>query len=271
MEIQWSLVLFTTLAGAGAWMYFAFCVAALKGDVRNDRTKAIACTATFALLMIGTLASVTHLSHPDRIMAVLAHPTMGIFTEALFVGLVCVAVAVYALAWRRNASAGMQKGILVAGAVLAVGLALMLGYSYMMPSRPAWDTFLLPLAYMLTSASGGAAAYLVAAAAGGEEKAGLSFGAKLLVAAGVLAAVSAVAYGAFSDLLDGATAAFWITIVVCAALVPVAVGLVVARKPSQALGLGVAAVVFGLVGCAAFRCLMWAAGEGVRNYFGIII
>lgn len=271
METQWSLVIFTTLAGAGAWMFFSFCVSALKGDVENDRTKLISCVVTLALLIVGGLASVTHLSHPDRIMAVLAHPTMGIFAEALFVGLVCLTVAAYLFAWKREASAAVQKGILVCGAVLSVLLALMLGYSYMMPARPMWDTILLPLAYMLTSASSGCAAYVVVAAIGKESSGALSFGSKLLVGAGALAAVSALAYGGVAGALDASTAAFWLTIVLCAAALPAVVGFIVARKPSQALGLGVAALMFGLVGCAAFRCLMWTVGEGVRNYFGLII
>lgn len=271
MEVQWSLVVFTTLAGAGAWLYVAFCAASLKGDVQHDRTRAVSCILTVVLLLAGTLASVTHLSHPDRIMAVLAHPTMGIFTEALFVGLTTLAVGAYALAWRRGAPYAAQKVLLGIGAVLAATLALMLGYSYMMPARPVWDTVLLPIAYMLTSMSGGAAAYLVAASVGGEDAPSISFGAKLLVGAGVLAAVSAVAYGAVAGILTEGTAVLWLAILICAALVPVVLGAVASRNPSQALGLGAAALLFGLVGCGAFRMLMWTVGEGVRNYFGMII
>ena len=95
MEIQWSLVLFTALTGMGGCMFA--CVAA---DEFLGRAKAAAFPAAVAALVIavvGGLASVTHLSHPDRIMGALSHPTSGIFTEALLVGCLCVCVVVYLL------------------------------------------------------------------------------------------------------------------------------------------------------------------------------
>jgi len=84
MEIQWSLVLFTALTGMGGCMFA--CVAV---DEFLGRAKAAAFPAAVAALVIavvGGLASVTHLSHPSRIMGALSHPTSGIFTEALLVG-----------------------------------------------------------------------------------------------------------------------------------------------------------------------------------------
>ena len=51
------------------------------------------------------------------------------------------------------------------GAVFGVLISFMAGESYMMSSRPAWDTLLLPLGYMLTAMPGGVACYLVVVAA----------------------------------------------------------------------------------------------------------
>ena len=73
MTIQWSLVLFTALTGIGGWTFV--CVTA---DEFLGRAKAAAFPAAvvaFALSAVGGLASVTHLSHPDRIMGALGHPT----------------------------------------------------------------------------------------------------------------------------------------------------------------------------------------------------
>lgn len=270
MEIQWSLVIFTTLAGAGAWAYVAFCVCALRGLVRNDRTKALACWTVLAMLVVGGLASVTHLSHPDRIMAVLAHPTMGIFAEALFVGLLAIAVAAYLLAWKRGAGLGAQKAILAVGAVLAVLLTLMLGYSYMMEARPAWDTITLPLAYMFTASSGGVALFVVLAALGKEDDRTLKFAACLLIAAGALSAASALVYGFASGSLFAGAGVLWVVVVLCGAVVPLVAGYVVRSTPAQALMLGAAALVFSLIGCATFRCVMWVVGKAVRNFFGLL-
>lgn len=271
MEIQWSLVIFTTLAGAGAWGYAAFCVGALKGDVKQDRTRVLMSVITLVMLVVGGLASVTHLSHPDRIMAVLAHPTVGIFAEALFVGLVAIAVLAYLLAARRGAGQGVQKALLGVGAVLCVLLSIMLGYSYMMAARPAWNTILLPIAYMLTATSGGTALFLAVAALGKEDGAALSLGAKLMMGAAALVALSALAYGAVSGTLTADAALFWLVVVLCGAVVPAVVGYCVLKRPVQALTLGLAALAFALIGCAAFRCLMWTVGAGVCNFFGLSI
>ena len=156
MEIQWSLVLFTALTGMGGCMFA--CVAA---DEFLGRAKAAAFPAAVAALVIavvGGLASVTHLSHPDRIMGALSHPTSGIFTEALLVGCLCVCVVVYLVLVKREAAAGARKAVAVIGAVFGVLLSFMAGESYLMEARPNWCSQLLPLGYLLTAVSEGIAA-----------------------------------------------------------------------------------------------------------------
>ena len=69
----------------------------------------MASVLALVLAVVGGIASVTHLSHPDRIMAVLSHPTAGIFLEALLIGLFIAAVAVYVILLKRDASAGAAK------------------------------------------------------------------------------------------------------------------------------------------------------------------
>ena len=91
MDIQWSLVLFTALTGMGGWLFFFIC---LNVFVRKTDKGAFAGTATaLALTVVGGLASVTHLSHPDRMLGALQHPTSGIFTEALLVGLLAIVIS----------------------------------------------------------------------------------------------------------------------------------------------------------------------------------
>ena len=191
MEIQWSLVLFTALTGMGGCMFA--CVAA---DEFLGRAKAAAFPAAVAALVIavvGGLASVTHLSHPDRIMGALSHPTSGIFTEALLVGCLCVCVVVYLVLVKREAAAGARKAVAVIGAVFGVLLSFMAGESYLMEARPNWCSQLLPLGYLLTAVSEGIAAYLVVVAAKAKGADVAPYGRALLVG-GVLAAVGAAAY-----------------------------------------------------------------------------
>ena len=123
MEIQWSLVLFTALTGMGGCMFA--CVAVDEFLGRAKAAAFPAAVAALAIAIVGGLASVTHLSHPDRIMGALSHPTSGIFTEALLVGCLCVCVVVYLVLFKREAGAGARKAVAVIGAVFGVLLSFM--------------------------------------------------------------------------------------------------------------------------------------------------
>mgnify|MGYP002239265037 CR=1 FL=1 len=117
MDIQWSLVLFTAIASCGTWVSVGVAVDELRG--LTQRTNLVASVLALVLAVVGGIASVTHLSHPDRIMAVLSHPTAGIFLEALLIGLFIAAVAVYVILLKRDASAGARKAVAVLAAVIA--------------------------------------------------------------------------------------------------------------------------------------------------------
>ena len=102
MDIQWSLVLFTAIASCGTWVSVGVAVDELRG--LTQRTNLVASVLALVLAVVGGIASVTHLSHPDRIMAVLSHPTAGIFLEALLIGLFIAAAAVSRFPLQRDAS-----------------------------------------------------------------------------------------------------------------------------------------------------------------------
>ena len=116
MDIQWSLVLFTALTGMGGWLFFFIC---LNVFVRKTDKGAFAGTATaLALTVVGGLASVTHLSHPDRMLGALQHPTSGIFTEALLVGLLAIVMIAFLVMLRRGIDGGALKAVAVVGMAL---------------------------------------------------------------------------------------------------------------------------------------------------------
>ena len=94
MEIQWSLVLFTVLTGGAGWALGCVAVDEFTQKTKND-TNFIAAIVAIALAAVGGIASVTHLSHPENMLAALSHPTSGIFTEALLVGLTAVFALCY--------------------------------------------------------------------------------------------------------------------------------------------------------------------------------
>ena len=146
MEIQWSLVLFTALSGAGAWLVACAGLDAFRGLARKTVVPAVICG--IALIIVGGIASATHLSHVDRIMAVLAHPAPGIFLEALLLGIDVVVAAAFLVLYKREASAGALKVLGVVAVAMAAIFSYSCGSSYMMSSQLAWNTVALPLGYL---------------------------------------------------------------------------------------------------------------------------
>ena len=262
MTIQWSLVLFTVLSGCGAGLFACTALDEFRGGAAS-KVRLPACAVAVALLVVGGI---------DRIMAVLSHPTAGIFLEALLLGLLAVCIAVYALLVKREASSGARKALAATGIVLAVAFAFACGVSYMMTSRPVWNTVALPLAYLGTALATGAALYLVMCAAlkvdeGDVKKAGV-----YAAAGGALSLVLTVAFGLVSGTAFGDQAAlFWVAVVLCGSAAPAVCGVLVARKSGGALSLGVVALAGALVGSVAVRAVMWLVGTAVANYFGFAL
>lgn len=270
MEIQWSLVLFTALTGLAAWLFI--CVAADEFLGRAKKAAFPAAVASLVIAIVGGLASVTHLSHPDRIMGALSHPTSGIFTEAVLIGCLIVCVAIYLVLLKRGAGATARKVVAVIGAVFGVLLSFMAGESYLMSARPNWNTQLLPLGYMLTAIPSGVGAYLtvVGLVAGkGEGVASLDVKpyATALLAGGVLSAVGALAYTISAGASDGAVFALLALAVVAGGVVPCAAGALLPKKMQSLVALGAASCVCALVGAIVYRCIMWLVTVPVADLF----
>lgn len=101
------------------------------------------------LLAVGGCASALHLGHIDRALYILGN-VGSVFSRELFaVGFTGLMTLVYVILSRKDyPDATKVFGILAAiGGVL---LPLIAGASYMMPARPAWDSFALPLMYLGT-------------------------------------------------------------------------------------------------------------------------
>lgn len=271
MTIQWSLVLFTVLSGCGAWLFACTAADEFRGGAAA-RVRIPACVTAVVLLVVGGIASATHLSHVDRMMAVLAHPTAGIFLEALLLGLLAVCIVAYAVLVKREAPAPARKVLAVIGIVLAAAFAFACGVSYMMSSRPVWNTVALPLAYLGTAMASGTALYLVLCAAFKVDDADVRSAARYAVAGGAAALVLTLAYGVASGCAFGEQAAlFWVAVVLCGSLAPTVCGALAARNPGNALAVGSVALAGALVGSIALRAAMWLVGTAVANYFGFAL
>lgn len=267
MEIQWSLVLFTVLTGGAGWALGCVAVDEFTQKTKND-TNFIAAIVAIVLAAVGGIASVTHLSHPENMLAALSHPTSGIFTEALLVGLTAVFALVYVILLKRNAAASARKLFVVLAAVFGIVLAFASGASYMMDAQTAWNTPLLPLAYGGTTMPLGVAVYLIVALAKHEEGLGQYF--LLLLVGGAVAAITGLFYGVATGVASQEPLMMWGLVVAVGGVVPAVCGWLGRKMPSSALALAGVAAVASFAGCVALRCVMWATSAVVNNFFGML-
>lgn len=272
MEIQWSLVLFTALSGMGAWMFVCVGIDEFRG--KATKVSFPASILAVVLLAIGGICSVMHLSHPERMLAALNHPTSGIFMEALLLGLTAFVAIIYAILLKRNISATVRKVFSALGIVLAAVLSYECGASYMMSSQLSWNTVTLPLCYMGTAAASGTALYLLLLVVLKAPKEALPFAGTVTAAGGMLALVLAAAYGFVGGAALGDYAPiFWVAGIVCGGLIPIVFGLLAKKKTesSTVLPCAVIALAGALVGAIAIRCLMWLTSEALMSFFDVVI
>lgn len=267
MSIEWALVFFTLFAGLSAGTFVGVASSEWSGAFGEARRRG-AWLALIALVVSG-LSSVLHLGHPERIFGALGHPTSGIFLEALLMGLFGLALIAYLVALRREASDGIRKCIATAGSIPAALLAFAVGYTYVMPSRPAWDTLILPLLYMASAAVMGVFMHGVLGAR--RQTTGLAtLAVQAALTVGYLVHLAIAphpdATRSLSRVLAGDLAPlFWIGLVLVGIVAPAA--LIVRRTASlRVAGLGFVCI---LVGGIAFRALMFLLGSGVRSFFSL--
>lgn len=267
MSIQWSLVLFTAISGCGAWLFVCTALGELRGEIA--KMQLLTSIAAVVLMAVGGLLSATHLSHVDRIFAVLTHPAPGIFLEALLLGIMALVVIIFAVMVKRENTALARKVLAAIGLVLGVVFVVSCGASYMMEARPAWSTPLLPLAYAGTSAAAGTGLYLAMAAWCKEADAAQRSAGLYAAVGGALALVTVLGYGVLSGIASGSEALlFWVGAVLVGGVAPLAAGVVAWKKPSGTFALGAVAFVGGFVGSVTVRALMWLVGAAMLNYFG---
>lgn len=270
MDIQWPLALFSLLAGCGGGMFAFAALAELKGF--GGRRRFAVALAAAIVVVIGGCASVAHLGNPSNIMAAAANigSLSGISVELIFLGATVVFGVSYAVAVKREASAGACKALAVIAGVLGVVLAFVTGNGYVMESQAHWNTPLLPLCYLASGLTMGGAVYAACAVALPDDDAATQKSAFALVNRCVLAiaAVQAVLFFAFDAVngFAGDAVNFW----VCAFAVGgvgTAVCAALAGKNDKLAYAGAACAVIGGLG---FRCAMWLMGTGFLSLFTTI-
>ena len=277
MSIEWSLVFFTLFVGLAAGTFIIIAFSEWTGSAVKQ-VRFPGAVLTLVALAIGGVSSVLHLGHPERIFGALEKPGSGIFMEALLIGIFGLIVIFYMLALRRGASNLVCKLLATLGAIPAIWLAIAMGLTYAMPSRPAWDTGHLTYLYLASAIMMGyfCMTTLLSGLKGECRELQIdilfSFAFGLQMAATVLY-ISYLAKAPYPDvsrsaarvLIGDLAPLFWIGVVLLGILVP---GFIMQRaKKSGSLALARYGLMCVLIGGIAFRAMMFSLGSAVRNFF----
>lgn len=137
MELQWPLILFTTLLAASAGLFATQGVYVLAG--KGEKAQMPALITSAVLLVVGGIAVFLHLEHWERIFNGFGHITSGITQELIAVVVMAVVMAAYFVMLRKGA---VPKWCAIAAIVIAAVLVLVMGLSYMMDAHPTWNTLM---------------------------------------------------------------------------------------------------------------------------------
>ena len=299
MELQWPLILFTTLVAWSAGLFGTQALMAVFGV--GKRAQVPAWVASAVLLAAGGIAVFFHLEHWERIFNGFGHLTSGITQELIaIVVLAVVAVAYLVLMRKSDDGASVPKWLAWVAVALSVVLVAVMAHSYTMAARPAWDSVLWILYVLGNACVLGPATFLLVLAAGGpgdqpaERAAGAGAPAGLAALAGAaLNALAALAFAAFLQLSAGsfadvglyfdpthptkamadaaATVAsqaplLWLGVVAVGAIVPLAAAFVGRRTGNWKLW-APAAIIAALVGAVCMRAVFYNLGLSVFMFY----
>jgi DMSO reductase anchor subunit len=138
METQWALVLFTTFLAWSAGLFATQGVYALKGECGYAQKRSL--LVSFILMVIGGVAVFFHLQHWERIFNGFGHITSGITQELIFIVVMFVVMVIFFVLLRRSDDGALPKWAAWLAIISAVVLVCVMGNSYVMASRPAWNS-----------------------------------------------------------------------------------------------------------------------------------
>ena len=299
MELQWPLILFTTLVAWSAGLFGTQALMAVFGV--GKRAQVPAWVASAVLLAAGGIAVFFHLEHWERIFNGFGHLTSGITQELIaIVVLAVVAVAYLVLMRKSDDGASVPKWQAWVAVALSVVLVAVMAHSYTMAARPAWDSVLWILYVLGNACVLGPATFLLVLAAGGPgdqpadraADAGAPAG-RTALAGAALNALAALAFAIFLQLSAGsfadvglyfdpthptkamadaaATVAsqaplLWLGAVAVGAFVPLAAAFMGRRTGSWKLW-APAAIIAALVGAVCMRVVFYNLGLSVFMFY----
>ena len=299
MELQWPLIVFTTLVAWSAGLFGTQALMAVFGVGKKAQVPAWVCSAV--LLAAGGIAVFFHLEHWERIFNGFGHLTSGITQELIAIVVLAVVAIVYLVLMRKSDDgASVPKWLAWLSVALSVALVAVMAHSYTMAARPAWDSVLWILYVLGNACVLGPATFLLVLAAGGPgdqpadraADAGAPAG-RTALAGAALNALAALAFAIFLQLSAGsfadvglyfdpthptkamadaaATVAsqaplLWLGAVAVGAIVPLAAAFLGRRTGNWKLWVPVA-IAAALVGAVCMRVVFYNLGLSVFMFY----
>ena len=299
MELQWPLIVFTTLVAWSAGLFGTQALMAVFGVGKKAQVPAWVCSAV--LLAAGGIAVFFHLEHWERIFNGFGHLTSGITQELIAIVVLAVVAIVYLVLMRKSDDgASVPKWLAWVAVALSVVLVAVMAHSYTMAARPAWDSVLWILYVLGNACVLGPATFLLVLAAGGPgdqpadraADAGAPAG-RTALAGAALNALAALAFAIFLQLSAGsfadvglyfdpthptkamadaaATVAsqaplLWLGAVAVGAIVPLAAAFLGRRTGNWKLW-APAAIIAALVGAVCMRVVFYNLGLSVFMFY----
>ena len=299
MELQWPLILFTTLVAWSAGLFGTQALMAVFGV--GKRAQVPAWVASAVLLAAGGIAVFFHLEHWERIFNGFGHLTSGITQELIAIVVLAVAAVAYLVLMRKSDDgASVPKWLAWVAVALSVVLVAVMAHSYTMAARPAWDSVLWILYVLGNACVLGPATFLLVLAAGGPgdqpadraADAGAPAG-RTALAGAALNALAALAFAIFLQLSAGSFAdvglyfdpthptkamadaaatvgaqapLLWLGVVAVGAIVPLAAAFVGRRTGNWKLWAPVA-IAAALVGAVCMRVAFYNLGLSVFMFY----
>ena len=292
MELQWPLILFTTLTAWACGVFGAQGVLALKGA--GKKSQQLLAVLSCVLLAVGGVCVFFHLQHWERIFNGFGHITSGITQELIAIVVFVVVAVAYFVMCRKSSDGGtVPKWMAWVAVAISVVLAAVCAHSYMMPARPAWNSVLEVLSIVGAACLLGPATCAVVLAAKGEDAFELGLPAVIGSAIGAACTAAYALYiqmsaGSFAQVgnyfdpthptkamvdasatLGDQVVLLWLGAVVVGAVVPLACAIIAKRKNDANSWklFGAVAVVAALAGAVCLRVAFYNAGLSVFMFY----
>jgi anaerobic dimethyl sulfoxide reductase subunit C (anchor subunit) len=155
---EYALIAFTILTqmavGSFVVLELAHVYAARKTNAEEaDRLSDRALWAIVPILALGLIASLFHLGDPlGAYRAVNNFGSSWLSREITFgVGFTVLLVAFTYLQWRKLASPAVRSGLAWITALVGLALVYSMGNVYLLPTQPAWNTWVTPVSFFTTT------------------------------------------------------------------------------------------------------------------------